>query len=143
MLISQRKIKDYFTPENMINLYLMYVKAGGIEVGRSSRYPVPYHLLDFIGGRIKLDDKEKYDFKNVNSKLQYMFSAKEIFDEIYDCFTQISEDYGTEYIEQNDVDYPTMTKHRKIDNDILEKLINAKMKKAKRNNKQCFLEFIL
>lgn len=138
-----KKIKDYFTPENMINLYLMYVKAGGIEVGRSSRYPVPYHLLDFIGRRIKLDDKEKYDFKNVNSKLQYMFSAKEIFDEIYDCFTQISEDYGTEYIEQNDVDYPTMTKHRKIDNDILEKLINAKMKEAKRNNKQCFLEFIL
>lgn len=137
-----KKITDFFDIENMINLYLIFLKSGGNVVGRKNRYPVPYHILDFIGRYIKNDENGSYNFNKVKCKLNIFFSNQESINEIYEAFCQIDEDYGEEFIEKYNVDYPTMTKHRKIDNQLIDDIVKKKKKEAIRHTLKYFLEYI-
>lgn len=134
-----KKIRDYFTTDNMINLFLIYVKAGGMKVARTGRYPIPYYLIDLIGRYIKY---EQYNFDIVNQKLSYLSSSKEIFDEVFNKFCEINEDYGLEFMETNEVDYSTMTKNREIDSVLLNRIFESKKREANRNNWFNFIKYI-
>ena len=68
--------------------------------------------------------------------------SKVIFNEIYNKFCEINADYCDEFIEINEVDYSTMIKGRKIDNELLMRYMKQKKKDAERNNWNYFLEYI-
>lgn len=137
-----RKLRKYFTTDNMINLYLTFEKSGGTTYGRPNRTPIPYYLMDFLGRFIKSSENNNFDFDKANTKLSYLFTSKEIFEEIYDKFCQIIEDYSDEFQEINKVDYSTMTKNRKIDSDLVAKYVKLKLKDAKRYNWNNFIEYM-
>lgn len=137
-----KKIMDYFSTDAMINLFLTYEKSGGMKVARTNRYPIPYYMMDFIGRFIKSSTDTEFDVKKVNDKLSYLFSSKEIFEEVYNKICQIIEDYGDDFIEANGVDYSTMTKNREIDSTLIEKHYKQKMKEAIRNNWSYFIEYM-
>lgn len=134
-----KMIRDYFTTDNMINLFLVYVKAGGMKVARTGRYPIPYYFIDLIGRYIK---SEPYDFNFINEKLSYISMSNDVFEEIFNKFCEINEDYGNEFMETYEVDYSTMTKNREIDSVLLNKLFEMKKREAKRNNWNYFIEYI-
>lgn len=133
-----KNIREFFTTDNMINLFLIYVRANGLKVARTGRYPIPYYFMDLIGRYIK---SEQYNFQTTNSKLSYLCSSKEIFEEVYNKFYEINEDYGNEFMEINDVDYSTMTKNREIDAVLLNRIFEAKKREASRNNWTYFIEY--
>lgn len=135
-----KKIRDYFSTDAMINLFLAYSIAGGTTIARTERYPIPYYMLDFIGRFIKLSDNN-FDPKKVNDKLLYLFSSKEIFDEIYNKFCEIIEDYG-DFFKEKGIDYSTMTKNREIDVELLDSLVKSKIKEATRNNWKYFINYM-
>lgn len=137
-----KKIRDYFSTDSMISLFLTYEKSGGMKVARTNRYPIPYYMMDFLSRFIKSSNEIDFDTKRVANKLSYLFSSKEIFEEVYDKICQIIEDYGDDFIETNEVDYSTMTKNREIDSDLVEKYQRQKMKDAARNNWTYFLEYM-
>lgn len=137
-----KKIMDYFSTDAMINLFLTYEKSGGMKVARTNRYPIPYYMMDFLGRFIKSSENAEFDEKRVTDKLSYLFSSKEIFEEVYDKICQIIEDYGDDFIETNEVDYSTMTKNREIDSGLVEKCQKQKMKDATRNNWTYFLKYM-
>ncbi len=136
-----KKLLDYFSTDEMINLYLTYEKSGGTTIARTDRYPIPYYMMDLIGRFIKLSESGKYDYQKVKNKLSYLFSTKEIFNEIFNKFCEVIEDYG-ENFKENGIDYSTMTKNREIDSELLETLIKAKIKEAHRNNWAYFIEYM-
>ena len=137
-----KKIMDYFSTDAMINLFLTYEKSGGMKVARTNRYPIPYYMMDFLGRFIKSSENAEFDEKKVTDKLSYLFSSKEIFEEVYDKICQIIEDYGDDFIETNEVDYSTMTKNREIDSSLVEKCQKQKIKDATRNNWKYFLKYM-
>jgi len=137
-----KKIRDYFSTDNMINLFLLFEKTGGTTTGRKIRYPIPYYMMDFIGRFIKFSDLNEYDPERVNSKLNYLFDNKATFEEIYNKFCEINTDYCDEFMELYNVDYSTMIKGRKIDNELLLRYIKQKKKDAERNNWNNFLEYL-
>lgn len=98
------------------------------------------YMLDFIGRFIKLSDNN-FDPKKVNDKLLYLFSSKEIFDEIYNKFCEIIEDYG-DFFKEKGIDYSTMTKNREIDVELLDSLVKSKIKEATRNNWKYFINYM-
>lgn len=110
-----------------------------MKIARTGRYPIPYYFMDFIGRFIK---SESYNFDVINQKLSYLSNSNEIFEEIYNKFCEINEDYGNEFMETNDVDYSTMTKNREIDSVLLNRIFEAKKREANRNNWTYFIEFI-
>lgn len=118
-----KKIREYFTTDNMINLFLIYVRAGGMKIARTGRYPIPYYFIDLIGRFIK---HEQYDCNTINQKLYFLSSSNEVFEEVFNKFCEINEDYGNEFMEINEVDYSTMTKNREIDSILLNKLFESK-----------------
>lgn len=134
-------ITDYFSIENMINLYLVFVKCGGTKIARQDRYPVPHYLLDFIGRKIKYT-QNVYDTNKVNNKLNYMFSSQECFDEIYTSFKLISTKYSKKFMRLHNVEYATMTKHRKIDEDIINEIFDDKLEEAQIHNMKHYITFI-
>lgn len=136
-----KKIRDYFSTDNMINLYLTYVESGGTKVARTDRYPIPYYMMDFMGRFIKISDSNEFDTKKVNEKLSFLFSSNEIFYEIYNKLCEIIEDYGEDY-KTKGIDYSTMTKNREVNSDLLNTLMKSKLKEAKRNNWIYFLEYM-
>lgn len=126
----------------MINLYLAYTEAGGTKVARTDRYPIPYYMMDFIGRYIKTSDaSNEFDSEKVNQKLAYLFSAREIFYEVYNKLCEIIEDYGDEF-KSKGIDYSTMTKNREIDSNLINTLVKTKLKEAKRNNWTHFIEYM-
>lgn len=137
-----KKILDYFSTDAMINLFLLYEKSGGMKIARTNRYPIPYYMMDFIGRFIKTSNEKEFDSDRVANKLCYLFSSKEIFEEVYDKMCQIIEDYGEEFASSNNVDYSTMTKNREIDDGLVERYQKMKMKDAVRNNWAYFLEYM-
>lgn len=126
----------------MINLYLIFLKSGGNIVGRKERYPVPYHILDFMERYIKNDENGNYNYNKIKNKLNTAFSCPESIDEIFDVFCQLDEDYGKDYIKEYKVDYPTMTKHRKIDEQIINNNMERKKIEATRYSLKYFLQYI-
>lgn len=137
-----KRITDFFDIENMINLYLIFLKSGGNIVGRKERYPVPYHILDFMGRYIKNDENGNYNYDKVKNKLDIAFLCSESINEIFDAFCQIDEDYGEKFMDIYKADYPTMTKHRKIDEQIINDIMKEKKKEATRYSLLYFLQYI-
>lgn len=138
-----KKIRDYFSSNNMINLFLLFEESGGMTTGKKdSRYPVPYYLMDFIGRFIKSSSSHEYDAEKVNKKLNYLFSSKEIFNEVYAKFCEINADYCDEFIEKYNTDYNTMIKGRKIDSNLLMHYFKQTKKYAERNNWFYFLKYV-
>jgi hypothetical protein len=136
-----KKIRDYFSTDSMINLFLTYSDAGGTKIARTERYPIPYYMMDFIGRFIKLSNENKFDTDKVNNKLSYLFSSKEVYSEIFNKFCEIIEDYG-ENFKMNGIDYSTMTKNREIDSELLDMLIKSKKKEALRNDWEYFVKYM-
>ncbi len=98
-------IEDYLTVDNMIKLFLMYLKAEAQKKENDKRHPIPYYLLSFIGGLFK----EK-SFDEINSKLDKLFSDKSLFSDVYNFFTKLTNLYSKEYIRTNQSDYNIMIK---------------------------------
>lgn len=134
-----KKITDFFSINNMINIYLIYVKSGGLIQGRKERYQIPYYILDFFGRFVKTPE---YEYKKANDKLNWLFDEKERFEEVYSKITEMVEDYAEKYMRNNSVDYSTMTKNREMDIELINDLIRDKEKEARRNNLQYFSEYI-
>lgn len=122
-----KNIREYFSTDNMINLFLTYRSAGGIKIGRTDRYSIPYYLMDFLGRYIKVPE---YNYDNVNNKLKYMYSSQENLEEIYSKIHQIVDDYSEEFMKINGVDYSTMTKSREIDIELVDRFYALKLKDA-------------
>lgn len=124
----------------MINLYLTFVKCGGLKVGHD-RYPVPYHLIDFIGRKIKNDKNGKYSCDIANNKLKFMYGNSESFNQIYNLLSNISESYAKKYMRKMDVDYSKFVKQR-MDVDMLDDIFDDKFDESKRYNQNYYLEFM-
>lgn len=136
-----KKIRDYFSTDSMINLFLTYRDAGGTTIARTKQYPIPYYMMDFIGRFIKSTDNKEFDVNRVSNKLSYLFSSREIYNEVYNKISEVIEDYGEEF-KKNGIDYSTMTKNREIDFELLNNLIQTKKKEAFRNNWTFFTEYM-
>lgn len=136
-----KKIRDYFSTDSMINLFLTYRDAGGTTIARTKQYPIPYYMMDFIGRFIKSTDNKEFDVNRVSNKLSYLFSSREIYNEVYNKISEVIEDYGEEF-KKNGIDYSTMTKNREIDFELLDNLIQTKKKEAFRNNWTFFTEYM-
>lgn len=136
-----KKIRDYFSTDSMINLFLTYRDAGGTTIARTKQYPIPYYMMDFIGRFIKMSNNGEFDVNRVSNKLSYLFSSREVYVEIFNKISEIIEDYGEEF-KKNGIDYSTMTKNREIDFELLDNLIQTKKKEAFRNNWAYFTEYM-
>lgn len=140
---SQKYFNDFslvidkkLTIDSMIWIYLIYLKAGGLEQGRKDRYCIPYYLVDFIGRRM-----DKSDMQQIHNKLSFMYESKDSFNEIYNEFRNITEEYARDYMEQNNIEYGTMTKSHEIN----EMLINKEIDRQERSvgyRSPYFLEYI-
>lgn len=135
-----KKILNFLSVDNMINLYLTFVKCGGLKVGHD-RYPVPYHLIDFIGRKIKNDKNGKYSCDIANNKLKFMYGNSESFNQIYNLLSNISESYAKKYMRKMDVDYSKFVKQR-MDVDMLDDIFDDKFDESKRYNQNYYLEFM-
>lgn len=136
-----KKIRDYFSTDSMINLFLTYRDAGGTTIARTKQYPIPYYMMDFIGRFIKSTDKKEFDVNRVNNKLSYLFSSREIYNEVFNKISEVIEDYGDNF-KKKGIDYSTMTKNREINFELLDDLIQTKKKEAFRNNWTYFSEYM-
>lgn len=134
-----KKINTIFSVNNMINIYLTYVKCGGLILGRKFRNQIPYYILDFFGRFVK---RKEFDYEYVNHKLDWLFSEKEIFDEVYSKITEMVEDYAEEYMAKNHVDYSTMTKNREMDTVLIDDLIRKIKKDIKRYDLKYLSQYI-
>ncbi len=112
-------IDKMLTIDSMIWIYLIYLKSGGLEQGRKERYCIPYYMVDFISRRLDKENKEQ-----IHNKLSFMYESQESFNEIYNEFKTITEEYARDYIENNNVEYGTMTKSREIDDNLIDKEIS-------------------
>ena len=140
-----KKIRDYFSTDDMINLYLTYVKSGGLKYARVERYPIPYYMIGFLSHAIQQNiydgNMDETTRQKRTDKLNMLFDNKGSFDEIYDKFCQIIEDYSDTYQLENNVDYSIMIKS-KIDETLLNKSIMQRCKEAQRNNWTAFLRYL-
>lgn len=127
-------ISNYFTIDNMVRLYLWYVKAEIDKKENDNRVPTPYYLFGFLGKQFK-----NKDFKEVNSALNELFSNKDTFKLIYDFYKAVIELYIEEYCEKYDVDYNIMIK-QPIDEVIVDKCIKNMMKFRCPNEVKEFLD---
>ena len=129
-------IDKMLTIDSMIWIYLIYLKSGGLEQGRKERYCIPYYLVDFIGRRLDKTNKEQ-----IHRKLAFMYESKDSFEEIYNGFKSITEEYARDYIDDNNVDYSTMTKSE-IDDKLIGKWLERQERSASENQKMNFINYI-
>lgn len=72
------------------------------------------------------------DIKHIHNKLSFMYESRDAFNEIYNEFRNITEEYARDYMEQNgakNIEYATMTK-----SEINEALINKEIDRQERSN---------
>lgn len=105
-------IEEYLTIDNMIRLFLMYVKAEAQKKNNDKRHPIPYYLLCFIGYTFK-----GKTFDEINQKLDKLFSDKSLFLDVYNFFTKLTSFYSKEYTRSHSSDYNVMIK-QEIDTSI-------------------------
>lgn len=129
-------IDKMLTIDSMIWVYLIYLKSGGLEQGRKERYCIPYYLVDFIGRKLNKSNKEQ-----IHKKLSFMYENKECFEEVYNNFKSITEEYARDYIDDNNVDYSTMTKSE-IDDKLIGKWLDRQERSAIENQKNNFIKYI-
>ena len=100
-------IVDYLTIDNMLRLFLVYIKAEDQKKNKDSdkRYPIPYYVVGFLGSTFK-----NKTFEKTNEKLDLLFSDKELFDEVYEFYAKLTKLYSKEYTKSKNVDYNVMIK---------------------------------
>ena len=108
----------------MIKLYYLYKKAETEQKNsEDKRTPIPYYLIGFFGSFIK----EKNN-NNIQDYLDYTFSNKEIFTEIYDYFVRACKIYRKKYEKEHQNegggDYNFMIK-RPIDENCFKETIES------------------
>ena len=132
-----KQINNYFSTNNMINLYLTFYDAGGTKV-RKERFPIPYYVMDFMSRGFKNgNDGENFDTEKAANKLSYLFSSKDIYKEVFNTFKNMTEDYNDDY----GADYNIMIK-QKIDIKILNNLLEKKINDAKRYGWNYLFEYM-
>ena len=112
------KISQVLTNDNLIRLYLIYLKADKIrsESG-DKKSPVPYYLIGFLGRFIK--DKTK-----LNQVIEDLFKPDSIFERLFSYLQILTNRYKKVYIETTKTEYNIMIK-RAIDEQILDKQIET------------------
>jgi len=107
------------TYEDIVNLYLLYLKAEKEKkLSDDQRTPIPYYLLGFLGKDLIGLDGEQY-----RNNFRYIFSSKENFDAIYDFYKKLTKRYKINFKNKRDIEYNKMIKTQ-IDDSILEMTIN-------------------
>lgn len=127
-------IDEYLTIDNMLRLYMLYVKAETEKKANDKRYPIPYYLLGFMGQVFK--DKS-YD--EINKKLDKLFTDKQVFEDVYAFYKKLTKAYAQEYIRDNQVDYNVMIK-QEINLPIFEHCLNMAKTFEYNENVQWFIE---
>lgn len=98
-------IDEYLTIDNMLRIYMLYVKAEAEKKSTDKRFPIPYYLLSFMGQPMKGKTNEE-----INNKLDMLFSDERVFEDVYSFYKKLSKIYATEYIKDKNVDYNGMIK---------------------------------
>jgi len=107
------------TIEDMVNLYLTYLKAEKEKkASEDQRTPIPYYLLGFLGRDLK--GITGSEFRN---SFRYIYKTKENFDAIYDFYKTLTKRYKINFKKQKDIEYNKMIKTQ-IDESILENTIS-------------------
>lgn len=111
-------INKILTNDNLIRLYLIYLKA---ESSRSQsddkKTPIPYYLIGFFGRFIK--NKEK-----LNWVLESYFANTNISEKVFKYLEKLTNLYKNNYIESTSSEYNMMIK-KPIDDQILDKQIRT------------------
>lgn len=131
------KIKDIFTTDYMIYLYLLFKKSE-IDMKKSDdkRTPIPYYVLSFIGENFKNTTNNHDEYRE---KLKKLFDEKELFSSVYDHYKDISFLYKKKYYNFKKVDYNKMIK-QKIDMNILNDCFETSLVCCKDENLKDFLQ---
>lgn len=127
-------IDEYFTIDNMVRLFFTYLKADEQRKNNDKRHPIPYYLLSFMGYTFK-----GKTFKEINQKLDKLFSDKAIFNEVYNFYASLTEVYSDNYKQNNKADYNVMIK-QEIDISTYESSLGAGKKFGYPENVKWFME---
>lgn len=131
-------INKTLTIENILRLYLLYVKAENKRKISQDKYsPIPFYLIGFIGSFISNKTK-------ANNALDYLFkkTTLESFELIFKYFETITTLYKDEYLDQNNLGgYNEMIK-KQIDNVILKKQVKTVDSILMDNNIAHFLSLV-
>ena len=107
------------TTEDIVNLYLLYLKAEkDKKASDDQRTPIPYYLLGFLGK--DLTGLEGHEYRN---NFRYIFASSENFNAIYDFYKKLTKRYKINYKNKKAIEYNQMIKSQ-IDESILETTIN-------------------
>lgn len=111
-------IENYLSIDNMIRLFMVYIKSEQDKKGNDNRHPIPYYMLGFMGTVFK---GKSYD--EINQKLDKLFSDKTLFMEIYNFYKNLTNLYSKEYSKDKQADYNVMIK-QEINSSIFEHCID-------------------
>ena len=107
------------TTKDIINLYLLYLKAEREKkLSEDQRTPIPYYLLGFLG-----KDLSGLENKDYRDNFRYIFNSKENLIAIYDFYKKLTKRYKINFKNKRDIEYNQMIKTQ-IDDSILETTIN-------------------
>lgn len=102
------------TNKNLLNIYLMFLKAEREKkASEDKRTPIPYYLIGFIGNKFNELMPSKY-----NEAFEFIFKNKESIDNIYNFYKLITKKYHKTYQRNYSIEYNQMVK-KGIDVDIL------------------------
>ncbi len=105
-----------FTHEDIINLYLIYLKADSDKKkSADNRSPIPYYLIGFLGN----DICKTNDDAEIRKYFRFLYSSsKETFEKLYNYYSALTESYSLAYKNQTNIEYNQMIKSQ-IDYNIL------------------------
>jgi len=113
------KMSETLTHDNLIRLYLIYLKAERKRaLSDDKKTPIPYYLIGFLGRFIQ-------NKKRLNTSLNDLFESKNfIFNKLFDFLEKLTTRYKKTYIEENASEYNMMIK-KAIDEKILAKQVET------------------
>ena len=118
-------ISQMFTVDNMIALYLLFMKADNDRKhSDDKRIPIPYYVLGFLGNEFR-----HLEFEQRNDKLKKFFSDQAEFQEIYSFYSTLTLDYAEDYADVHGQDYNRMIR-QEIDEDLLKRDTKKAMRHA-------------
>lgn len=107
------------TTEDIVNLYLLYLKAEKEKkLSEDQRTPIPYYLLGFLGKDLNGLEGNQY-----RDNFRYIFKSKENFNALYDFYKKLTKRYKINFKNKRDIEYNKMIKTQ-IDESVLESTIN-------------------
>ncbi len=127
-------VENYLTIDNMIRLFMLYIKAETEKKTNDNRHPIPYYMLSFMGYAFK-----GKNFDEINEKLDKLFSDKQIFLDIYNFYKKITNLYSKEYSKDKQSDYNVMIK-QEISMTIFEHCLDIAMQFDYSDNIRWFIE---